>query len=138
MQVRNLSMSQTVKEKRKKDKDVELKKIDVLDSNFQTWFNTLSSIWIGALIGVLILILTVYYNKQFSSNEMLNAAIAILFIMVAYVALGVWGTRFMSKRSNEHLAYVDTLLDKIEKGETLPSIIELNKGYKKETRGEQK
>lgn len=132
-------LSKTTDEKRKlkADREIELKKIDVLDSNYQTWFNVSSSILIGGVISFLILILTAFYGKQLHPNEVLNNVIAVVLIMAAYIALIV-GIRMLRKNRNEHLVNIDRLLDRVKNGETLPSIFELSKSYEGKTKGEQK
>lgn len=113
------------------NRDIDLQKIQALDSHFQAWFNTGASIWVGGLIGFLILILTVYYNKQFSSDVMVNLVLTIITAVVAYAVLGIYGLHFMNKRSNEFLAFVDKLLAQVEKGERLPSLVELKNQIRK-------
>jgi uncharacterized protein YacL len=113
------------------DKDIELKKIDILESEFQEWFNMRSSLWVGGIIGFLLLILTVYYNKQFSSDPAQNAIIALVLAVAVSLVLGYYGTRYMSRKSNEFSVYIDDLIGKIEKGESLGLIAELSWQKKK-------
>lgn len=113
------------------NRDIDLQKIQALDSYFQTWFNTGASIWVGGFIALLILILTVYYNKQFSSDVMVNLVLTIIAAVAVYAVLGLYGLHFMNKRSNEFLAFVDKLLAQVEKGERLPSLMELKKQIRK-------
>jgi hypothetical protein len=52
-------------------------------------------------------------------------------VLAVYVVLGYSGMRFMNKRSNEFLAFVGKLFEKVEKGEALPSLMELKKQIRK-------
>ena len=113
------------------DKDVELQKIQALQNDFQAWFNAGASLWVGGLIGLLILILTIYYNKQFSPDAMVNLVLTIITVGIVYVVFGIYGLWFMNNRSNAFLAFVDEQLDKVEKGKPLGSIMELKKQSRK-------
>jgi hypothetical protein len=111
----------------KNNRDIDLQKIQSLDSYWQAWFNMGASIWVGSLIGFLILILTLYYNKQFSPDATVNLVFTIITAGTAYAVLGIYGSYFMNKRYNEYLAFVDKKLAQVEKGERLPSLTELKK-----------
>jgi hypothetical protein len=115
------------------DKEIELQKIQALQNDFQAWFSAGASLWVGGLIGLLILILTVYYNKQFSPDAMVNWALTIITAGIVYAMFGIYGSWFMNKRSNEFLTFVDKLLAKVEKGEALGSIMELKKQSRKKS-----
>jgi uncharacterized protein YacL len=75
----------------------------------------------GWIIGVLILIVTLYYE------ETINFIVFTAGTIILYVILGVYGMWFINKRYNEFLTFVDSLLINVEKGEALPSIMELKK-----------
>lgn len=107
------------------DKDIKLQKIQALDSYFQAWFNTGASIWVGGFLALLIFILTLYYEGK------LDIILTLITVLAVYAVLGYSGIRFMNKRSNEFLAFVDKLLAKVEKGETLPSLMELKNQIRK-------
>lgn len=75
----------------------------------------------GWIIGVLILIVTLYYEGT------INFIVFTAGTIILYVILGVYGMWFINKRYNEFLTFVDSLLINVEKGEALPSIMELKK-----------
>lgn len=102
------------------DKDIELQKIQTLDNNLQAWFNFFGSIIIGIVIGLIIAFITLFYEG------VLNVITFSIAFVVVYGALFyvLW---FMHKRSNEHLEFMDSLYEKVEKSEALPSLIELKK-----------
>lgn len=106
------------------DKDIELQKIQTLDSNSQTWFNLVGSIVASAFIGLIITFITLYYEG------LVNLVIYSIGFGAVYVAM-YFSLKFMNKRSNEHLEYIDGLYAKIEKGEALPSLMELQKQSRK-------
>jgi uncharacterized membrane-anchored protein len=114
-------------EKKRFDKDVEFQKIQILQNDFQARFNLVSSLWVAGLVGLLILVLTVYYNKQFNPDATVNLVLTIVTIAVVYALFEHYGPRYMKKQSNEFLAFVDELLAKVEKGDALGSIMELKK-----------
>lgn len=117
-------MNYFVSGKIKVDKDIELQKIQTLDGNFQTLFNFAGSIVVGALIGLVITYVTLYYEG------LLGIIIYTIAIVVTYVAMGIC-LIFMNARNNEHLEFVDELYARIEKGEALPSLMELKKQFRK-------
>jgi uncharacterized membrane protein len=121
-------MDCSTKTQQAKNRDIELQKIQVLQNDFVAWFNAGSSLWVGGLIGLLILILTLYYNKQ------LGLVPTVIVIVFVYAVLGAYGTWFMNKRSIEFFAFVDELLTQVEKGEPLGSLMEI----RRQTRGKGK
>jgi hypothetical protein len=114
------------KKKKKMNKDVELQKIQIIAGNYQTWFNLGGSIVVGGLIGLPIAFLTLYYE------HLISLLVYSFGLGIVYVALGVGATWFMHRRNNEHLEFIDGLLERIENGEALPSLVELRKQLRKE------
>jgi hypothetical protein len=104
--------------------DIELQKIQTLDSHFQTWFNFIGSIVTGVVIGLSIAFITLFYEG------VVGLALYFLAFAVVYAALGycLW---FMRKRNDEYLEFIDSLYARIEKGETLPSLMELQRQFSK-------
>lgn len=114
-------------EKKAFDKDIELQKIQVLQNDFQAWFNTVGSLWVGGFIGLAIMILTVYYSRQFNPDANWNLVLSLISIAILYAMFGYYAPRFMNKRSNDFLVFVDELFANVEKGDALGSIMELKK-----------
>ena len=112
------------------DKEIELQKIQILQNDYEAWFNTGASLWVGGLIGLLILILTVYYNKQFNPNPALNLILTVITAIIVYILFAYYGIRFMNRRSNTFLALTDQLLANVEKGIPLGSVVELRKKWR--------
>jgi F0F1-type ATP synthase membrane subunit a len=119
-------------EKKPFDKDIELLKIQALQSEFQTWFNAGVSLWVAGLVGLLIAALTFYYNKQFSANANLNLFLTLVGIAVVYIVFRYYGIRRMERVSNRFLTFVDKLIAEVEKGNSLGSIMELRERFEKE------
>jgi len=107
------------------NRDIGLQKIQALDSYFHAWFNTGASIWVGGFIALLILVVSLYYEGK------LDLILTLISTLAVYAILGYSGMWFMNKRSNEFLAFVDKLLAQVEKGERLPSLMELKKQIRK-------
>lgn len=118
------------------NRDIDLQKIQILSEDFHAWFDVGASVWVGGFIGLLILILTVYYNKQFSPDVMLNLVLTFIAAVIVYVVFAIFARMFMNKARNEFLAFIDELLAKVEKGDSLPSVTELRKRFREKTRRE--
>ena len=104
------------------DKEIELQKIQIVTDDFRMWISVGSSILIGALIGYLVLILTAYYNKQ------LDVIFGSLSMIIMGVVLGsciIW----LYRKNERFLGLVDSWIKKIEKGQSVPSIIEMRKKF---------
>lgn len=102
------------------DKDIDLVKIQILDSNFQSWFTFRASILAGGTIGLLILVGTLYY-------EMVMGDIVFYFFTVLIGAIMIIGIRSLANSRDRHLDFINNLLAKIEEGKQLPSLNELEK-----------
>lgn len=103
------------------DREVELQKIQILDSDFRGWFSFMASILSGAFIGLLILVATLFYQ---GTIDYLGFWIGLI-VVFAFVAL--FGGYFMRNMNNDHLSYINGLMQKIENCESLPSINQLAK-----------
>jgi len=75
--------------KSKVDKDIELQKIQALDSYFQAWFNTGASIWVGGFLALLIFILTLYYEGKF------DIILTLITVFAVYAILGYSGMNML-------------------------------------------
>jgi hypothetical protein len=106
--------------------DIDLQKIHVLESSYQAWFNLKSTVIITLIIGFLILISTVTYEKLINLQTMAFAD----FLIMAIFAFLIYNTR---KSHDAHMFYVSELILRVEKGERLCSLEEL-RGVKKSSK----
>jgi hypothetical protein len=103
-----------------KNKDIDLMKIQVLDSSFHSWFTFRASILASGIIGLLILVTTLYYEKIFDALA--------FYVSLVIIAISMSGViYFLWKNLGEHLDFMNDLLMKVEKGEQLPPLTELGK-----------
>lgn len=109
------------------DKDIELQKIQALESEFQAWFNVAASLWTAGFIALAVLWLTLYYEGRlnFFKDVWSNLILTIVVLIIVFVMLGEYGVARMTKVSNEFWAKIDQLLIKVEKGVPLDSLTEL-------------
>lgn len=116
------------------NRDVELLKIQIVDDYFQTKISALYSYSLGAFVGILIFIGTLYYQGVFSvfSETNFNIWARIGNIIIFGVVVFIFYYYFRHKMSDsinnlndKCLTYVGELLDKVERGEPLPPITEL-------------
>ncbi len=118
------------KEKEEKIKrDIELQKIQALDSYYQARFSTSGSILVGMFIGISVLVLTQYYtpNSPFYYGSLSGVIFSMIALGIPCVMFGFFGMWKMKKSSDEFLAFIGKLLIQVEKGESLPSLMELQK-----------
>jgi hypothetical protein len=80
------------------NRDIDLQKVQILNDWLQAGFDVVKDILIGVMIGLSLLIMTVYYNKQFSSDMIQNAIIAIALIIILFVFFGIFGVRSLDKK----------------------------------------
>jgi hypothetical protein len=102
------------------DKEVELQKIQVLESGFQAWFGLISQILAGGIIGMIILLATIYYQGILNSITLTLSN----FVVIGVVIIGLY---YLNKMHRQHLAYMSNLIRKVENREPLPSFSELAK-----------
>jgi O-antigen/teichoic acid export membrane protein len=102
------------------DKEVELQKIQILESNFRGWHNFILSILSGTLIGFFVLLATMYYEG------LINYYAFILGLVTVLVFIILWA-RNIQKTNSKHLRQLDDLIQKVENGEPLPSLNQLLK-----------
>lgn len=104
--------------------DIDLQKVQILESSYQGWFNFRASLVAGAIVGTLILIATIQFQNIIPSY---GAYIGVLIVIIA-------GAIFISDMKNEHekhISFMNGLMLRIEKGEKLESIEELRKMHEK-------
>jgi hypothetical protein len=106
--------------------DIDIQKIQVLESSYQGWFNFKASLIAGVVIGTLILLATMQYEKIFPTY-----AIGIgNFIVLAFA---LYSINDMKKDHERHLSWINVLIQKIDMGERLDSIEELRQTHKDST-----
>ncbi len=104
--------------------DIDLQKIQILESSYQGWFNFRVSYIAGGFIGVLILLATLWIEN------IVPAYVGIISYVVVFVG-AFYMIGEMSKMHNDHIAFVSGLMARMEKGEKLESIQELREANKK-------
>jgi hypothetical protein len=107
--------------------DIDLQKIDVLESSYQGWFNFKASLVAGVVIGTLILLATAQYEQIFPTY----ATGIGNFIVLAFALYSING---MKKDHERHLSFISGLIQQIEKGERLDSIEGLKEKHKEENK----
>jgi hypothetical protein len=110
------------------DKDCELHKIDAfnnyLGANVNAQFNFLA----GGLIGILVLVLTLFYEgvfDVFGGRFMGLIPFAIILGGVFYAFSRI--LKSIKDQQNKYLSLIFDLISKVEKGEPIPSLNELEK-----------
>ena len=110
------------------DKECELQKIAVFESYLNTAVNVQYSFLAGGLIGVLILVLTLFVGGVFDvfGGRLLGL------IPFAVVLVGIFYTNYrillsINNRHTKFNALVFDLIGRVEKGEPIPPLAELEK-----------
>jgi len=110
------------------DKDCELQKIAVFDSYLQANVNTQYSFLAGGLIGILVLVLTLFYEGVFDAfgGRFLGfIPFAITIVGIFYVFSRI--LQSIKDHQTKYLSLIFDLISKVEKGESIPSLNELEK-----------
>ena len=110
------------------DKDCELQKIGAFRSFLEADVNAKFSFLAGGLIGILILVLTLFYEgvfdifggKLFGLNPL-----AIILVVVFYLNFRILLS--INRRQTKYIALVFDLISRVERGEQIPSLDELEK-----------
>lgn len=117
-------------------RDLELLKIQSLDGYFQTKVNAAYTYVYGVLIAFLFTILTLYYNKLFNISEIMG--LNLLFFLAVIFGIGyiikLYGLDSTKQLHEDYLTKIDTLIMRVDRGETLEPLSELKeigKGKKK-------
>jgi len=105
------------------NQEIDLQKIQVIESTYERWFNFKTSILAGGLIGTLILVATMNFERVIN---IFGLAIGDLLIM-AFAIYFVWG---LKENHEQHNGFINDLIRKIENGEKLDSIEELRQKQK--------
>jgi F0F1-type ATP synthase membrane subunit b/b' len=102
------------------DREYELVKIQVFADYCQARFNFFGSIFVGSIIGMLVVLAATSYTRQ--ADIVYMVAFLLVIVVVGYV-----GMKFIMKAYNDDLDQIENLLTQVEKGESLPTLNELRK-----------
>jgi hypothetical protein len=110
------------------DKDVELQKIAVFDSYLEASINAQYAFLAGGLIGILILVFTLFYEGAFD----LFGGRLLGFIPFAIILAGLFYAfsrilQSIKDQQTRNLSLIFDLISNVENGEPLPSLLELKK-----------
>ena len=110
------------------DKDCELHKIAVFNSYLEANVNAQFNFLAGGLIGILVLVLTLFYEGVFDVFGgrflgLIPFAIVLLGVFYAFIRI----LQIIKDQQTKHLSLVFDLISKVEKGEPIPSLNELEK-----------
>jgi hypothetical protein len=108
----------------RRNKDSDLLKIQILADYYQASFNFLGSVVSGALIGLLVVAVTLRLENVLADISYYLLLGVILFFFLLY------GRRTYGAYHSD-LEKIDNLFIRVQNGETLPSITELRKIKKK-------
>ena len=110
------------------DKDCELQKIAIFDSYLKTNVNAQFSFLAGGLIGILVLVLTLFYEGVFDVFCGRFLGLIPFAIVLVGVFYAFWRIlQSIKNQQTRHLSLVFDLINKVEKGESIPSLNELKK-----------
>jgi flagellar biogenesis protein FliO len=108
------------------DRDCELQKIAVFDGYLQAGVNAQYAFLAGGLIGVLILVLTLFYEGVFDflGGRLFGIApLAVVLALVFYTNYLL--LKAINRQQIRHLSLAFDLISQVEKGEPIPSLDEL-------------
>ena len=110
------------------DKDCELRRIAVFDSHLATNVNAQYTFLAGGLIGILLLVLTLFYEGVFDvfGGRFLGLIPSAIILVGVFYAFGRI-LQFIKDQQTRYLSLVFDLISKVEKGEPIPSLNELEK-----------
>ena len=100
------------------NQEIDLQKIQVIESSYERWFNFKVSIIAGGLIGILIFVATMQYEKIIN---IYGLAISDLLILAFAIYL-IWD---LKQNHEQHNRFVNDLIHKIENGDKLDPIEKL-------------
>jgi hypothetical protein len=110
------------------DKDCELHKIAVFDDYLVANINAQHTFLAGGLIGILVLVLTLFYEgvlDVFVGRLLGLIPFAIVLVVVFYAFSRIM--KSIKNQQTKNLSLVFDLISKVEKGEPIPSLNELQK-----------
>jgi hypothetical protein len=110
------------------DKECELQKIAAFRSHLEANVNAQNTFLAGGLIGILVLALTLFYEGAFDivGGRLLG------FIPFAIILVGIFYAfsrilQLIRDQQTKHLSLIFDLISKVEKGEPIPSLNELER-----------
>ena len=109
------------------NQEIDLQKIQVLESSYERWFNFKVSIIAGGLIGILILVATLQIEKIINIYGLVISELLIL----AFAFYFIWD---LKQNHEQHNSFINDLIQKIENGEKLNPIEELRQKHKGSTK----
>ncbi len=109
------------------NQDIDLQKIQILESSYQGWFNFRVSIIAGGFIGILVLIATI------TIENIIPAYGAVIGYVIVFMGALIM-MREMSKMHNDHIIFISNLITKVENGEKLEPIEQLREENKKKVK----
>ena len=110
------------------DKDCELQKIGAFRSFLEADVNAKFSFLAGGLIGILILVLTLFYEGVFDIfGGRLYGLIPLAVVLVVVFYLNFRILLSINRRQTKYLELVFDLISRVERGEQIPSLEELEK-----------
>jgi hypothetical protein len=110
------------------DKDCELQKIGAFRSYLDADVNAKISFLAGGLIGILILVITLFYEGVFDvfGGRLVGIApFAVVLAAIFYAFSRI--LQSIKDQQTRHLSLIFDLISKVEKGEPLPPLSELEK-----------
>ena len=100
-------------------KEVELQKIQILDSNFQSKFNFETTIIGGMFVGLLVLYATLFYQKIIDYPTYIIG----FFVTTGAVFVSIY---YLKNQRQKHVKLMSELITKINNYDSLPSLETLN------------
>jgi len=110
------------------DKDCELHKIVAFNNYLEANINSQFTFLAGGLIGILVLVLTLFYQgvfDVFGSRFLGLIPLAIILSGIFYAFSQI--LKFIKDQQTKYLSLVFDLISKVEKGEPIPSQNELRR-----------
>ena len=110
------------------DKDCELQKIAIFGSHLEADVNAQYTFLAGGLVGILVLVFTLFYEGVFDIFGGRFVGLIPLAVVLIGVFYAFWRIlQFIKDQQTKHLSLVFDLISKVEKGEQIPSLNELEK-----------
>ncbi len=99
-------------------REVDFQKVQIIASHEESWFNFLSAIAAGGLILLITVSVTIYYTLSVLGGD------------IAFIMSAIGGVYIIIHMRGEHrklLERINRLMNRLENGESLPSIAELER-----------
>jgi hypothetical protein len=110
------------------DKDCELQKIAAFESHLEAHINAQYTFLAGGLIGILLLVLTLLIEGFFDvvGGRFLGLVTFAIILVGVFCVFGLI-LHSIKEQQTKHLSLIFDLISKVEQGETIPSLHELEK-----------